>query len=243
MSYTHFQMTHGGIGLRTIYPRDEGGLVFLEQPDGGAKCYRENIEISPDRPHPGQLIAEKFEDVLERMTDAGLCLQLGSTAPLADELAAREEGHKRLADDLRRTIMGQEDELQACRKDRETVRHCLDLIAKAGEPELERMAAHGELNIAMVGLLMSLSARKHELEREKEHALQIGKRIAGVEAKLNMLNIAGAASTRILRDLLGGLEATDALIGQTMAEDDLDSVRQWLDLSRRTIEDYLASIV
>jgi hypothetical protein len=74
MTITHLHFRQAGFGLQCIEPLDKDGLGFTERPDGGTDVLRANGNSLQ--------LSAKFADILERMTAAGLVLQLESTAPV-----------------------------------------------------------------------------------------------------------------------------------------------------------------
>lgn len=255
MTYTHVYGRNAFHGLGFIVPLAGKGTAFSEAKDGLAVVLSENSKGFVE----SMAIAEKFADVLERMTAAGLCLQLGSTAPIQEKcpvICIRPDQTVEAVEALRRTIKGQEEQIIEARQYSQMVQDSIRLVFACPDPEISGLATTGGLVAAVAGLVAELERRhkardeaqaearelKRALQMSEAGALEVQKNLHALENKVAMRDMVGGAAVGLLQGMLGGLDAANSLIGQTMTEADLDNVRDWIGATKASIEEYLAAI-
>ncbi len=253
--YTHLHFRRI-TGLGSIVPQTRDGIGFKELENGMAE-----FQVSDGC---GET-KEKFADVLERMTRAGLCLQLGSTAPLFDEVhqvaapvslaiealdTIQDEVPGQFSetmDSLRRTIQGQEAELSSLRKVAREVSSSLDVIRHCGVPEFENcVPAAGGLANVIWALLLQAKGNKAELDQTKAHVRNTSAVIDKLEAKVNTYNIHESAAVRQLKAIRDRISAASFLAMFEVKRGDnaaVDRMVDWCEEVETEINTFLTTLL
>ncbi len=248
-TYTHLHF-RGEDGMGCILPMTKDGLGFREEITGSATFITDG-DSSPT--------SEKFADILERMTRAGLCLQLGSTAPLYGEMRiisgdaiGESEWKDRLVihatgqdtiDDMRGQIRGMDDQIAEYRKLRDEVEASRGLIRTCGDPELAQFAdVAGGISRTVWGLVTSAKGRKAELDATKAHNRNIDAKLGAVEAKLNAYNIHESAAVRQLRAIADRLPDAIKVMSIISSQAEADGAIEWLSNLETEIVTFLTTL-
>lgn len=239
-TYTHLHF-RGEDGMGSILPMAKDGLGFREEITGNATFITDG-DSSPT--------SEKFADILERMTRAGLCLQLGSTAPLWNENTVTMDPPIHIGsimtddqvENLQRMLRSQDDEIAELRKLAGDVEAAKDILRKSGDPELAACvdAAGGLCNILWAVMLIS-NARKGELDTTKAQVRANAIRLDKLEAQANTHNIQESAAVRMLR-ALGNQMDTSADLMRNGTPGDWRTVLDWMRDSGDAIKSFVSTL-